>query len=516
MKVRRMRVDVRREPAGADMADLSLDEVIRRRSFTARGASKRPIYGRGAGPLNMTFDARQKIGSGDVRQRLGVGGASGGKRLQIAASGAAAQTLSRSSVFPVKDAREKLGQKDARLRLRGRGGGTSAVQSRGGGASAMQDARLMINLRKQQQQPPPASSLAPPSARPSGPGVPHVHIHNTSPRTHTLTTRVGVALQPGGGITKVVDARDRLSLKRSVPTTSNQSAASLKITKTIQRPVGMTSGIRINVPSAAPPRVCDEDDDDVSAVIPNKQMKITAASSLQTRAGPVSLSAPITKVVKNDSYTPPSVSVPPARPTPRPPTQSLQPVSRTTVTTQPAGGDASAQTHTPTQPVFSPLEGTKITVTNLHPRVTEEDIVELFCVCGALKRARLAKVGVAEVVFVRKEDAVSAYRKYNNRCLDGQPMKCNLHMQGSVITSDQPILLRLSDTPGSPLSAQKASSSSSSRSSKSSSAAEVDPQTILKALFKSSSSSSSSSSSQTASSASETPAAHATAFRIKI
>ncbi|XP_056309052.1 polymerase delta-interacting protein 3 isoform X3 [Danio aesculapii] len=465
----------------------------------------------------MTFDARQKIGSGDVRQRLGVGGASGGKRLQIAASGAAAQTLSRSSVFPVKDAREKLGQKDARLRLRGRGGGTSAVQSRGGGASAMQDARLMINLRKQQQQPPPASSLAPPSARPSGPGVPHVHIHNTSPRTHTLTTRVGVALQPGGGITKVVDARDRLSLKRSVPTTSNQSAASLKITKTIQqRPVGMTSGIRINVPSAAPPRVCDEDDDDVSAVIPNKQMKITAASSLQTRAGPVSLSAPITKVVKNDSYTPPSVSVPPARPTPRPPTQSLQPVSRTTVTTQPAGGDASAQTHTPTQPVFSPLEGTKITVTNLHPRVTEEDIVELFCVCGALKRARLAKVGVAEVVFVRKEDAVSAYRKYNNRCLDGQPMKCNLHMQGSVITSDQPILLRLSDTPGSPLSAQKASSSSSSRSSKSSSAAEVDPQTILKALFKSSSSSSSSSSSQTASSASETPAAHATAFRIKI
>lgn len=45
---------------------------------------------------------------------------------------------------------------------------------------------------------------------------------------------------------------------------------------------------------------------------------------------------------------------------------------------------------------------------------------ELFCVCGALKRARLVKVGIAEVVFVRKEDAVSAYRKYNNRCLDGK------------------------------------------------------------------------------------------------
>lgn len=45
---------------------------------------------------------------------------------------------------------------------------------------------------------------------------------------------------------------------------------------------------------------------------------------------------------------------------------------------------------------------------------------ELFCVCGALKRARLVKAGVAEVVFVRKEDAVAAYKKYNHRCLDGK------------------------------------------------------------------------------------------------
>lgn len=29
----------------------------------------------------------------------------------------------------------------------------------------------------------------------------------------------------------------------------------------------------------------------------------------------------------------------------------------------------------PWQPVLSPLEGTKMTVNNLHPRVTEEDIV---------------------------------------------------------------------------------------------------------------------------------------------
>uniref|UniRef100_A0A672K6W2 Polymerase delta-interacting protein 3-like n=1 Tax=Sinocyclocheilus grahami TaxID=75366 RepID=A0A672K6W2_SINGR len=174
------------------MADLSLDEVIRRRSFNARGVSKRPIYGRGAGPVGGAFDARQMIGSGDVRQRLGV-----------------------------KDAREKLGQKDARFRIRGRGGGAGAVQ----------DARQLLNSRKQQQAPPPSATPVKPM------GIPHVQIHNTGPVSagpRPQSARMGVALQPGGGITTVVDARDRLSLKRSVPTTSNQSAAFLKITKTIQ------------------------------------------------------------------------------------------------------------------------------------------------------------------------------------------------------------------------------------------------------------------------------------------
>ncbi|XP_058625457.1 polymerase delta-interacting protein 3 isoform X1 [Onychostoma macrolepis] len=461
------------------MADLSLDEVIRRRSFNSRGVSKRPIYGRGAGSVGRTFDARQMIGSGDVRQRLGVGGATG--------------------AFQVKDAREKLGQKDARFRIRGGGGGGGG----GGGARAVQDARQLINSRKRQQTPPPSATPAKPM------GIPHIQIHNTGPIStgpRPQSTRMGVALQPGGGITKVVDARDRLSLKRSIPTASNQSAASMKITKTIQqRPVGMTSGIRINVPSGAAPVMSAAADEEDGALIPNKQMKITTASFLQTRVGPVSLSTPITKVVKNDSYTPPSVSVPPARPT-RPPTQSLQPVCRTTIGTQQTSGDPSGPTHTPAQPVFSPLEGTKITVNNLHPRVTEEDIVELFCVCGALKRARLVKLGVAEVVFVRKEDAVSAYRKYNNRCLDGQPMKCNLHMQGSVITSEQPILLRLSDSPGAAAAVQKDSSSRSG--SKTSSGPEVDPQTILKALFKSSG--------QSGSGGAETSGPHSTAFRIKI
>ncbi|XP_007236210.3 polymerase delta-interacting protein 3 [Astyanax mexicanus] len=513
------------------MADVSLDEVIRRR-FT-----KRPVFGRGAGIMGRgaglagrgpglagrgaglagrgaglagrggglasrgagmvgrTFDARQKIGTSDVRQRLG-GGAG----------------------FQVKDARERLGQKDARFRIRGRGGSVNSVQ----------DARQTINSRKQQPTDAPAASGHTP--------IPHIHIQNTTPVINTvrafptnqgLNSRVGVAIQPGGGLTKMVDARDRLSLKRNISSPNQGPAPPLKITKTIQqRPVGMTSGIRINVHgrtpqglSVAAAAAVDDDDGD----IPNKQMKITAPNVLtQTRVGPgpsFSMSTPITKVVKNDSYTAPPppapVAVAPTRPSARPPTQNLQPVSRTMVTGQAASGNGSSLT--PPQPVFSPLEGTKITVNNLHPRVTEEDIVELFCVCGALKRARLVKVGVAEVVFVRKDDAISAYRKYNNRCLDGQPMKCNLHIQGNVITSDQPILLRLSDSPAGGASTSSSSSSSSSkkeglpavlsRPRSSSAQAEVDPQTILKALFKSSNQSTATT---------EPATAQPTAFRIKI
>uniref|UniRef100_A0A667WQK3 DNA polymerase delta interacting protein 3 n=2 Tax=Myripristis murdjan TaxID=586833 RepID=A0A667WQK3_9TELE len=231
---------------------------------------------------------------------------------------------------------------------------------------------------------------------------------------------------------------------------------------------------------------------------------------------PFSMSAPITKMIKNDAYTAPRPPVPvaPTRPNPSPAasrssTAALQPVSRTL---QQTPGETSASPLAPPQPAFSPLEGTKITVNNLHPRVTEEDIVELFCVCGALKRARLVKVGVAEVVFVRKEDAVSAYRKYNNRCLDGQPMKCNLHIQGNVITSDQPILLRLSDTPGASSSTKKDNlppslSRPAGQRASSQPTPEVDPQTILKALFKSTAQSTSTT---------EPSSSQATAFRIKI
>ncbi|XP_067998701.1 polymerase delta-interacting protein 3 isoform X3 [Melanerpes formicivorus] len=376
------------------MADLSLDELIRKRGVTVKGRlNTRPVFGgvrsrigiqqnllnrsSPAVSFQRTFDARQKIGLTDARHKLGV-----------------------------KDAREKLVQKDARFKIKGK----------------VQDAREMLNSRKQQS----------------------------------------VAAEK---VPKVVDAREKISLKRSTPAAISPTMGTvnpaMKITKTIQGLYDM------------------EDDDESVSPLASKQMKITTTNSfLHNTTGlsgnkfSLSKTVPLTKVVQNDTYT-----APPAPPSPMR-TKALTNMSRTLVTKEEPPKEPA-----PVELAFSPLEGTKMTVNNLHPRVTEEDIVELFCVCGALKRARLVHPGVAEVVFVKKEDAITAYKKYNNRCLDGQPMKCNLHMNGNVITSDQPILLRLSDTPSVKKEGEPRRSSASASSNP---PAEVDPDTILKALFKSS------------------------------
>ncbi|XP_054997841.1 polymerase delta-interacting protein 3 isoform X3 [Sorex araneus] len=376
------------------MADISLDELIRKRGAAVKGrlsvrpgvGSVRARVGLQQGLLSQPtrtatfqqrFDARQKIGLADARLKLGV-----------------------------KDAREKLLQKDARFRIKGK----------------VQDAREMLNSRKQQ------SSVVLQKPRP------------------------------------VADAREKISLKRSAPASFMSPpigtvTPALKLTKTIQVPQQKAmaplhahpAGMRINV-------------------VNNHQAKQAGVSSSKIS---VAKALPLTKVVQNDAYTAPVL----------PSSFRTRALSRTLVNKEePPRELLSAEVRG--KPIFSPLEGTKMTVNNLHPRVTEEDIVELFCVCGALKRARLVHPGVAEVVFVKKDDAITAYKKYNNRCLDGQPMKCNLHMNGNVITSEQPILLRLSDSP-----IVKRENELPRRANPASVAhapPEVDPDTILKALFKSS------------------------------
>ncbi|XP_058936919.1 polymerase delta-interacting protein 3 isoform X3 [Kogia breviceps] len=374
------------------MADISLDELIRKRGAAAKGRlNTRPgvggvrsrvgiqqsLLGQPArtATFQQRFDARQKIGLSDARLKLGV-----------------------------KDAREKLLQKDARFRIKGK----------------VQDAREMLNSRKQQS---------------TVPQKPH----------------------------QVADAREKISLKRNSPAAflsppTGTVTPALKLTKTIQVPqqkaVAPThahpAGMRINV-------------------VNNHQAKQGGVSSSKLS---MSKALPLTKVVQNDAYTAPALP------------SSVRTKAWTSTSRTLASREDPPKELPPAEPVLSPLEGTKMTVNNLHPRVTEEDIVELFCVCGALKRARLVHPGVAEVVFVKKDDAITAYKKYNNRCLDGQPMKCNLHMNGNVITSDQPILLRLSDSPSVKKESELPRRVNSATSSNP--PAEVDPDTILKALFKSS------------------------------
>ena len=69
----------------------------------------------------------------------------------------------------------------------------------------------------------------------------------------------------------------------------------------------------------------------------------------------------------------------------------------------------------------------RITVSNLHPAVTQQDVEELFGVVGNLKSCKMLGRGCAEVVYAQKDDAMMALSRYHNRKLDGQPMQCKLN-----------------------------------------------------------------------------------------
>ncbi|CAN1160817.1 THO complex subunit 4C [Linum perenne] len=76
--------------------------------------------------------------------------------------------------------------------------------------------------------------------------------------------------------------------------------------------------------------------------------------------------------------------------------------------------------------------GTKLYVSNLDHKVSNDDIRELFAEIGELKRYAVhfdrtgRPSGSAEVVYMRRSDAFSALKKYNNVLLDGKPMKIEI------------------------------------------------------------------------------------------
>jgi len=84
----------------------------------------------------------------------------------------------------------------------------------------------------------------------------------------------------------------------------------------------------------------------------------------------------------------------------------------------------------------SPLQGSKIVLSNLQHSVTYDDIVELFGDVGALRKVRVATPGQAEVTFVNHDDAEKAVEIYHNRQLDGKPMKCTLTTTSSAVAKN--------------------------------------------------------------------------------
>ena len=76
-----------------------------------------------------------------------------------------------------------------------------------------------------------------------------------------------------------------------------------------------------------------------------------------------------------------------------------------------------------------------LVVSNLKESVTEEDLSELFGDIGNLRKVNMKGKGVAEIVFVKREDAEEAVEMYDQRLLVGRAMKCTL--QKSTIEKSQ-------------------------------------------------------------------------------
>ncbi|XP_031569897.1 polymerase delta-interacting protein 3-like [Actinia tenebrosa] len=91
------------------------------------------------------------------------------------------------------------------------------------------------------------------------------------------------------------------------------------------------------------------------------------------------------------------------------------------------------------EPLGTPVTSTKVTITNLHPAVSRQDIEELFGAVGVLKSCKMLGPGAAEVIYTVKEDAVTAYARYHNRNLDGQPMQCKLSVVQTMATYTAPL-----------------------------------------------------------------------------
>ncbi|ORZ19891.1 hypothetical protein BCR42DRAFT_410742 [Absidia repens] len=88
-------------------------------------------------------------------------------------------------------------------------------------------------------------------------------------------------------------------------------------------------------------------------------------------------------------------------------------------------------------------------VSNLHHKVTEKDLYDLFGQLGNVKRAFLhlgpdgKSSGVADIVYAQANDAERARNTYNNIELDGRPMRISFANLPAAVASALPINRRI-------------------------------------------------------------------------
>ncbi|XP_066293343.1 polymerase delta-interacting protein 3-like isoform X2 [Branchiostoma lanceolatum] len=436
------------------MADRSLDDIIirkprfggpgRGRGRGGRGQPTRPSQGRGSyqgsiATRPQTFDARQKLNTPkvvDARQKL------------QAKSPVDAREKLQQQRQPV-DARQKLQQKkqekqlvtvtigDARDRLKP-------------ATPVVKDARQMLQLKRK------SGDLGGEGGASTSVKQRNGNLTMTIPGLGSpsppkkLKTEPAVSVKPGGMTITMINDTARTQRKPlppppvdtlSTPKTITIGSRQLKgMTITTLNPAARTvppppqkwsavSHTELEVEGTELPSSSDGMDPLTTRPLPPG--KLGSGSILDAPGGPVikivNDMASRTKPIRTRpehrleeaeqlviTRTNPVATAPkpkPAAPAPKPP---------------PA--PAKVEEEEAEQEFTSPLQGTKIAVSNLHPVVSENDVIELFSDLGPLKRARLIKQGTAEVVYVRREDAINAYKKYHNRDLDSQPMKLTLHL----------------------------------------------------------------------------------------
>ncbi|XP_022089358.1 polymerase delta-interacting protein 3-like isoform X2 [Acanthaster planci] len=367
------------------MADKSLDEIIQEKKI---GGSRGRGRGRGTfrgGRGSNAWQSGRGRGGGRVQKPVGGGNfrASMPNRAQVV------QSLTRQKVFrpsqaiavTVPDARDKLIHKarltDAREKLNKK--------------AQLVDVRVKLNARRQkgqQQQQQPQQQL-----------------------TGTDGTPGSQLLNPGKRKLTEITINNPSAAKQRQMTGPTQFTISNPQTKTPKAKVGADSGgVSIST-----------DGLQVTTVNKSAQKRQAKQQTLQLQR-----TVPVEDSLEDDLIFQPVSAKFKKIAAQAPPLRVPQPNIKTTI--QNVQQTAALQRVASQDPlsVAASTQGTRLIVSNLHSSVSEADIKELYGDVGPLKKARLVRSGLAEVVYIKREHALEAIARYHNRELDGLPMQCKL------------------------------------------------------------------------------------------